>query len=222
MTAAGRIYSASSCSRALKIIDRGDLTPAQMRGPWAGETWPAPVPADPLFRLRRRFRRRRPCRHAEELAGRACFGGELPGEARLAARSAVASGSQGSRRSFPWEHGRSRVKLPRSEWVAWGSRAAQREPSVGRPAASLLLPMGRNGPAFLAYQNFDVLSRMELVPGLLDDRRLFRDAPGRRAARQGGSGTDQHLSARPRSSSCRPRSRNGAMTSARSTALSAR
>ena len=49
--------------------------------------------------------------------------------------------------------------------------------------ASLLLPMGRNGPAFLAYQNFQVYLAVELVAGLFDHRRLSRDAARRRRRR---------------------------------------
>jgi len=50
-----------------------------------------------------------------------------------------------------------RVKLPRSEWAAAGVTGVGKAlPSDGM-VASLLLPMGRNGPAFLAYPNFDVL-----------------------------------------------------------------
>ncbi len=48
------------------------------------------------------------------------------------------------------------TKRPGREW-----RAAGRDPAAGRDRAdlpaSVLLPQGRNGPAFLAYPNFDVL-----------------------------------------------------------------
>jgi hypothetical protein len=58
---------------------------------------------------------------------------------------------------LPWEQADITIKLPRSQWVAWGVKAAHGD---GLPAdqmpASLLLPMGRNGPAFLAYQNFNI------------------------------------------------------------------
>ncbi|MGB5833182.1 MAG: peptidoglycan-binding protein, partial [Thiohalocapsa sp.] len=45
---------------------------------------------------------------------------------------------------------------PRAQWAAWGvQRPGGPLPSDALNAA-LLLPMGRNGPAFLAYPNFDV------------------------------------------------------------------
>jgi hypothetical protein len=57
--------------------------------------------------------------------------------------------------SFPWDQADLTIQLPRSKWAQLGvtypdGRAL---PSDNLPA-SLLLPMGRTGPAFLAYQNF--------------------------------------------------------------------
>ncbi len=46
------------------------------------------------------------------------------------------------------------VKLPTAEWSALGFSA--RDGSLPDLQASLILPMGRRGPAFLAYPNFDV------------------------------------------------------------------
>jgi hypothetical protein len=56
---------------------------------------------------------------------------------------------------FPWDQADLTIQLPRSKWIQLGvtypdGRAL---PSDGL-AASLLLPMGRSGPAFLAYPNF--------------------------------------------------------------------
>ena len=47
--------------------------------------------------------------------------------------------------------------MPRSQWVNWGVRAAHGKLPADAMKASLLLPMGRKGPAFLAYENFQVL-----------------------------------------------------------------
>ena len=59
--------------------------------------------------------------------------------------------------SLPWDQADLAIKLPLSKWAAWGVRLANGKPlSTKGPDASLLLPMGRNGPAFLAYPNFDV------------------------------------------------------------------
>ena len=59
--------------------------------------------------------------------------------------------------SFPWDKADLTVQLPRSKWSQLGVSYADGRalPSDNMPA-SLLLPMGRMGPAFLAYANFGV------------------------------------------------------------------
>jgi lytic murein transglycosylase len=60
-------------------------------------------------------------------------------------------------KDLPWDQADLTIQLPRSQWVNWGVRAAHGSlPSDGMKA-SLLLPMGRKGPAFLAYDNFQAL-----------------------------------------------------------------
>jgi lytic murein transglycosylase len=58
---------------------------------------------------------------------------------------------------MPWEQADLAIKHPRAQWAKWGVRLANGGalPQDEIPA-SLLLPMGRNGPAFLAYPNFDI------------------------------------------------------------------
>jgi hypothetical protein len=59
--------------------------------------------------------------------------------------------------NLPWDQADLAIEHPRSQWARYGVTLAS-----GRPlpadglAASLLLPMGRFGPAFLAYRNFKV------------------------------------------------------------------
>src|SRR4029077_6337900 len=49
------------------------------------------------------------------------------------------------------------IKLPRSKWAAYGVTLADgRPPTADDLPASLLLPMGRFGSAFLVYENFRV------------------------------------------------------------------
>lgn len=56
---------------------------------------------------------------------------------------------------LPWEEADIAIKHPRSQWAKWGVVAASGNPiKADSMPASLLLPMGRNGPAFLAYSNF--------------------------------------------------------------------
>ena len=60
---------------------------------------------------------------------------------------------------MPWREADLTIRHPRSQWAKWGVRRAN-----GRPLradglrAALLLPMGRKGPAFLAYHNFDIFT----------------------------------------------------------------
>lgn len=58
---------------------------------------------------------------------------------------------------MPWREADLAILHPLSKWAEWGVRRRDggRLPQV-RMQASLLLPMGRNGPAFLAYRNFRI------------------------------------------------------------------
>jgi lytic murein transglycosylase len=57
--------------------------------------------------------------------------------------------------NLPWQEADLDIQHPISQWVAWGVRPVGRLPKGDLPA-SLILPMGRHGPAFLAYPNFKV------------------------------------------------------------------
>ena len=54
-----------------------------------------------------------------------------------------------------WKEADLAIKHPRSQLVRWGVRAASGSLPADNLQASLLLPMGRGGPAFLAYPNFE-------------------------------------------------------------------
>ena len=59
--------------------------------------------------------------------------------------------------SMPWEEADLDILHDRSKWAGWGVTRRDGAPlPAGGPPASLLLPMGRNGPAFLAYRNFRI------------------------------------------------------------------
>jgi len=141
---------------ALQIIERGDMQPAEMIGSWAGEIGQT------------QFLPTRYLDHAIDYDG--------DGRINLFRNDADVIGSTANymhhlgwrggepwleevqiTRDLPWEQADLTVKLPRSQWAEWGIRYRD-----GRPVpkdslpASLLLPMGRNGPAFLAYPNFDI------------------------------------------------------------------
>ena len=56
---------------------------------------------------------------------------------------------------MPWEQADISIRQPRSQWARWGVTLANGQPlPADGVATSLILPMGRLGPAFLAYQNF--------------------------------------------------------------------
>ncbi len=59
-------------------------------------------------------------------------------------------------RDLDWEQADLAVLHPRSTWASWGVMARDGTLPADGLNASLLLPMGRNGPAFLAYPNFRV------------------------------------------------------------------
>jgi lytic murein transglycosylase len=144
---------------ALKIIQRGDLTPEEMVGSWAGELGQTQFLPTHYFNYAvdydgdgRRDLLRSP---ADVIGSTANYianglkwrrGEPWLQEVRVAQNLAS---------SFPWDQADLTIQLPRSKWAQLGvtypdGRAL---PSDSLPA-SLLLPMGRNGPAFLAYQNF--------------------------------------------------------------------
>ena len=140
---------------ALKVIDRGDLTPEEMVGSWAGElgqtqflpthyvTYAVDYDGDG---------RRNLLRSAPDVIG--------------STANYIATGLKWRRGepwleevrappTTPWDQADLTVQLPRSKWAQLGitypdGRAL---PNDELPA-SLLLPMGRTGPAFLAYANF--------------------------------------------------------------------
>lgn len=142
---------------ALRLIERGDLAPAQFVGAWAGEVGQVQfMPSDYL-------------RYAVDFNGN--------GKRDLIRDTADALGSAGNylaslgwRRGQPWlEEVRVPAQLsweqtgldraqPRSRWAGLGVTRANGSalPADGL-SSSLLLPMGKDGPAFLAYPNFHVL-----------------------------------------------------------------
>jgi hypothetical protein len=59
--------------------------------------------------------------------------------------------------TLPWQQADLDIKLPRAKWASYGVTFADGRPLPADDLpASLLLPVGRFGPAFLAYDNFRV------------------------------------------------------------------
>ncbi len=60
-------------------------------------------------------------------------------------------------KNLPWEQTGRHIKLPRAQWAAWGvSYRGGKALPADNTEASVLLPMGRKGPAFLAYANYNI------------------------------------------------------------------
>ncbi|MEI9427850.1 lytic murein transglycosylase [Mesorhizobium sp. Cs1299R1N3] len=139
----------------LELIDRGVL-PADVTGAWAGEIGQTQIlPSDYLAR-----------------------GVDGDGDGEIDLRNSVpdvimTTGnkvlSRGWKRDEPWiqevrvpdempwdQTGRTN-KLPLTQWAQWGVTNPDGSELIDKGLkAGLALPMGRKGPAFLTYENFDV------------------------------------------------------------------
>ncbi len=140
----------------LRVVERGDLAPEEMVGDWAGE----------LGHLM--FSPHDYARYGTD------FDGDGKANVIRSIPDAMASGAAflqalGWHRGEPWiesvqvpaemdwSNASPEVHASRAEWARAGVRRGDGGAlAAGGPEAWLWLPMGRNGPAFLAYPNFDV------------------------------------------------------------------
>ena len=139
---------------ALRLIERGDLRAEEMIGSWAGELGQTQMmPSEYMA-------------HAIDYDG--------DGKRNLIKSAVDVIGSTGKYlvhlgwkrgepwlqeirvpSSLPWKEADLSVQHPRSKWAAWGvTRADGRPLPSDAVPASVVLPVGRFGPAFLAYDNF--------------------------------------------------------------------
>jgi lytic murein transglycosylase len=139
---------------ALRLIDRGDLHASEMIGSWAGELGQTQFMP------------------SEYMAYAVDYDGD--GKRNLIKSVPDVIGSTGKylvhlgwRRGEPWleevrvpgnlkwQEADLSITHPRSQWATWGvTRADGKALQRDKLPASLVLPMGHTGPAFLAYQNF--------------------------------------------------------------------
>jgi lytic murein transglycosylase len=139
---------------ALQIVQRGDLRADQMIGNWAGELGPTQFTPGDYFKHGLDF----------DGDGRVDMIHSVPDALASAANLMKSFGWQRGQpwlqevrvpAQMPWEESGLDKQHPRSQWVRWGVTAAH---GPALPAdnlqGSLVLPMGRLGPAFLAYPNF--------------------------------------------------------------------
>jgi membrane-bound lytic murein transglycosylase B len=137
---------------ALHIVQRGDLRASEMIGDWAGELGPLQFTPSDYYKYAVDFDGdgRRDLIHSvpDLLASGANFLvglGWKRGEPWL---QEVRAGT-----NVPWEQADLSVKHPRSQWAHWGATYPDGRPLPADDLpASLLLPMGRLGPAFLAIR----------------------------------------------------------------------
>jgi lytic murein transglycosylase len=141
---------------ALKIIQRGDLTAEQMVGPFAGELGQLQFLPSHYFD------------HGVD------FDGDGRRDLLKSVSDALGSGGNFMKHlgwkkgepwlqevrvpaQLPWDQADLSIKQPRSQWARWGVTypGGRALPTDAMPT-SLVLPMGRFGPAFLTYANFDV------------------------------------------------------------------
>jgi lytic murein transglycosylase len=141
---------------ALRLIQKGDLRADEMVGSWAGELGQTQMMPSEYYKYGVDFDGdgRRDLIHSkgDVLASTANYLlglGWKRGEPWL---TEVHVPDQ-----LPWEKADLTSKLPRSQWASWGVTLADGKPlPADNMQTSLLLPMGRLGPAFLAYDNFQV------------------------------------------------------------------
>ncbi len=139
---------------ALQILDRGDMTEEDMVGAWAGEIGQVQfLPADFLESA-----------VDADGDGRVDLKRSIPDILMSTGSLLVNHGWQSNQpwlqevsvpEDMPWDQADIAIQHPRSQWAKWGVKLASGKTlKADKAGASLLLPMGRHGPAFLAYPNF--------------------------------------------------------------------
>jgi lytic murein transglycosylase len=144
---------------AMRLIERGDLRPDEMIGSWAGELGQTQMMPSEYFKYAVDYDgdgKRNLLRSAPDVLGSTAnylLGlGWRRGEPWLTEVRVPASMP-----NFPWDQADLDIQLPRAKWASFGVTLADGKPlPADNLPASLLLPMGRLGPAFLVYQNFQV------------------------------------------------------------------
>ncbi|MDQ0324812.1 lytic murein transglycosylase [Rhodopseudomonas julia] len=141
---------------ALVLLERGDLTPEEMRGAWAGEIGQVQFTPSNYLKFGLDYdgdgRRDLVKSVPDALASAAKFLRHLGWRANEPWLEEVEVGP-----NVPWDKAGRGHYRSRADWARDGvrRRGGERLPA-DRVDAALVLPMGRDGPAFLAYRNFDI------------------------------------------------------------------
>ena len=143
---------------AMKIIERGDLRADEMIGSWAGELGQTQFLPQHYYNYALDY----------DNDGRRDLIRDIPDIIGSTANFIQSLGWRAGEpwlqevritKELPWDQADLAIELPRSQWVAWGVTAVDGTLPADTLGASLMLPMGRNGPAFLAYPNFRVYTQ---------------------------------------------------------------
>jgi lytic murein transglycosylase len=139
---------------ALQLLDKGDLTLAEFKGAWAGEIGQTQFMAYDYNESAIDY----------DGDGKRDLRNSVPDVLASTANLLRKHGWKGNQpwlqevkvpAELPWKEADIAIKHSRSQWAKWGVTAVSGNPiKADAMEASLLLPMGRNGPAFLAYHNF--------------------------------------------------------------------
>ena len=139
---------------ALRVLDRGDLSRKQMRGPTHGEVGQFQFQPSTYYKFAVDY----------DGDGRRDLVRSVPDSLASAANYITEKGWQPGQpwleevivpKNLPWDQADVTIQRPRLFWSRYGVkyRNGKPVPADSMPSA-LLLPMGRDGPAFLAYPNF--------------------------------------------------------------------
>jgi lytic murein transglycosylase len=139
---------------ALMLVQNGDLSPEEMRGAWAGEIGQTQFMAYDYNDSAVDF----------DGDGKRNLRDSIPDVIGSTANLLKKSGWVGGQpwlqevkvpAEMPWDQADLAISLPRAQWTKWGVTAAGGKAlKADKTPAALLLPMGKDGPAFLAYGNF--------------------------------------------------------------------
>lgn len=141
---------------ALRLIQRGDLTAPEMIGSWAGELGQTQMMPSEYIKNAVDY----------DGDGKRNLLKSVPDVIGSTANYLVSLGWKRDQPwlqevhvspNLPWDQADLAIQHPRAKWAAWGvTYPGGRALPADELPASLLLPMGRYGPAFLAYDNFQV------------------------------------------------------------------
>jgi lytic murein transglycosylase len=139
---------------ALRLIDHGDLTADEMIGSWAGEVGQIQMMPTEYNKFAVDFDgdgHRNLLKSVPDIIGSA--GNYIQTLGWRAGERWVQNVHVGAH--VPWDQADLSIQHPAAEWAKWGVTSADGKPLADLPG-SLVLPMGRFGPAFLVYPNFQV------------------------------------------------------------------